>query len=97
MMSRPYYRSQAIALVAASVVVSLAAAQSTESRSREQSGSRPGEVITPPERRARPADSLKVGDPAPDFTLPDLSGKKQVTLSQFQGQKPVVLVFGSYT
>lgn len=43
----------------------------------------------------KPTDSqpkLKVGDPAPDFTLPSLSGEK-VTLSQFQGKKNVVLSF----
>ncbi len=41
-------------------------------------------------------DTLKEGDPAPDFTLPELSGK-QVTLSNSQGKKPVVLIFGSCT
>ena len=35
---------------------------------------------------------LKVGDKAPDFTLPDQSGNK-VSLSQFQGKKNVVLAF----
>jgi peroxiredoxin Q/BCP len=35
---------------------------------------------------------LKVGDKAPDFTLPDQSGKK-VSLSQFLGKKNVVLAF----
>jgi peroxiredoxin len=39
----------------------------------------------------------KVGDLAPDFTLTDSSGTETVTLSQFQGVKPVTLVFGSYT
>jgi len=33
-----------------------------------------------------------VGDPAPDFTLPSLSGEK-VTLSEFRGKKNVVLSF----
>jgi len=36
--------------------------------------------------------TLKVGDKAPDFTLPDQNGS-QVTLSSFQGKKHVVLVF----
>lgn len=36
--------------------------------------------------------TLKVGDLAPDFTLPDQNGA-QVTLSSFQGAKNVVLVF----
>lgn len=35
---------------------------------------------------------LKVGDKAPDFTLPDQSGNK-VSLSQFTGKKNVVLAF----
>jgi peroxiredoxin len=40
---------------------------------------------------------LTEGDPAPDFTLstPDRAGR--VTLSSHRGQRPVVLVFGSYT
>ena len=43
------------------------------------------------------AQAPKTGEPAPDFTLFDISGTKSVTLSDFRGQKPVVLVFGSYT
>jgi hypothetical protein len=40
---------------------------------------------------------LQVGDPAPDFTLPALQDGRTVTLSNEYRQKPVVLVFGSYT
>jgi hypothetical protein len=40
---------------------------------------------------------LKIGDRAPDFTLPDLDGQRRVTLSDEYRQRPVVLVFGSYT
>jgi peroxiredoxin len=36
--------------------------------------------------------ALKVGDKAPDFTLPSTTGDK-ISLSQFQGNKPVVLFF----
>jgi peroxiredoxin (alkyl hydroperoxide reductase subunit C) len=39
---------------------------------------------------------LKVGEPAPDFTLPasmPVDGKEKVTLSQFKGKKNVVLSF----
>ena len=43
----------------------------------------------------KPIDSVlkvKVGQPAPDFTLPSISGEK-VSLSQFRGKKNVVLSF----
>lgn len=40
----------------------------------------------------------KVGSAAPDFELPMLAEKKKaVKLSSFAGQKPVALIFGSYT
>jgi len=35
---------------------------------------------------------LKVGDPAPDFTLPD-NNRQPVKLSDFRGKKNVVLAF----
>jgi peroxiredoxin len=43
----------------------------------------------------KPVDSVlkvKVGDMAPDFTLPSITGRK-VTLSQYRGKKNVVLSF----
>jgi Ca2+-binding EF-hand superfamily protein len=64
---------------------------------RKGKGGRPGEIITPAAKGERHQDKLKLGDMAPDFTLPDMTGKKQVTLSSFRGKKPVVLVFASYT
>jgi peroxiredoxin len=39
----------------------------------------------------------RVGDPAPDFTLYDTDGKNPITLSDYQGKKPVALIFGSFT
>ena len=39
----------------------------------------------------------KVGDLAPDFELSDSNGENPVRLSEFRGQKPVALVFGSFT
>lgn len=40
---------------------------------------------------------LKVGDAAPDFSLKTSDGSSSVRLSSFQGDKPVVLIFGSHT
>jgi cytochrome oxidase Cu insertion factor (SCO1/SenC/PrrC family) len=37
-------------------------------------------------------DRIRVGQPAPDFTLENIDGK-QVSLSDFRGKKSVVLVF----
>ncbi len=39
-----------------------------------------------------PKTTLKVGDMAPDFTLPD-TDNKPVKLSDFRGKKTVVLAF----
>ncbi len=36
-------------------------------------------------------------DVAPDFELRDVNGENPVRLSDFRGQKPVALIFGSYT
>jgi peroxiredoxin len=44
------------------------------------------------QQTAPPKTHLKVGDEAPDFSLPDTSNK-QVKLSDFRGKKGVVLAF----
>lgn len=48
------------------------------------------------------AQSVKQGEPAPDFTLPWLPGSEgnqdpTLTLSSHLGKRPVALIFGSYT
>ena len=43
------------------------------------------------------AGHLKPGDVAPDFRLHLVHAQETVELASFRGQKPVVLVFGSYT
>ena len=44
------------------------------------------------QNRTIPHTNLKVGDMAPDFTLPDNQGH-QVKLSDFRGKKNVILAF----
>lgn len=46
----------------------------------------------PPQQPAAPQTHLKVGDPAPDFTLTDTNGEA-VKLSDFRGKRNVVLAF----
>jgi len=43
------------------------------------------------------AGTLKVGDPAPDFELTTVDHSRAVKLSAEYREKPVVLIFGSYT
>ena len=43
------------------------------------------------------AGTLQLNDQAPDFALPVLHGDRTVRLSEEYRQKPVVLIFGSYT
>ena len=50
-----------------------------------------------PAQKALNSKAPRAGDPAPDFTLYDIAGEESVTLSKFQGKKPVALVFGSFT
>ena len=44
-------------------------------------------------KEAPPAPALKVGDVAPDFTLPDQTFKNKVSLHDFKGKKNVALAF----
>jgi hypothetical protein len=43
------------------------------------------------------AGQLMVGDAAPDFELPILDRSRTFKLSQEWRERPVVLIFGSYT
>jgi thioredoxin-dependent peroxiredoxin len=49
-------------------------------------------AVASAQQPAPPQTRLKVGDPAPDFTLSDTEGN-QVKLSDFRGKKNVVLAF----
>ncbi len=48
-------------------------------------------------QREHDARAPRVGDTAPDFELSDTTGTHTVKLSSFRGDRPVALVFGSYT
>jgi hypothetical protein len=41
--------------------------------------------------------TVKIGDSAPDFTVKTLDARTPVRLASLWAEKPVVLVFGSYT
>ena len=43
------------------------------------------------------AHAPQPGDLAPDFELRDVNGENPVRLSDFRGNKPVALIFGSFT
>ncbi len=45
------------------------------------------------QQTAPPKTHLKVGDRAPDFTLPSIPKGAPVRLSDFRGKQPVVLAF----
>lgn len=79
----------------------VAAQQRPGAAGRGRFPTKPGEVITPPERGERWANRLEIGGPAPEFTLPLLTkndGKvKTVSLRDLHGKQPVVLIFGSMT
>ncbi len=48
-------------------------------------------------KMGRGEGKLQPGTPAPDFSLKMLRAEGRVTLSSFRGNKPVALVFASYT
>jgi hypothetical protein len=43
------------------------------------------------------AQAPKVGDIAPNFELNDTNGENPIRLSDFEDNKPVGLIFGSFT
>ena len=61
----------------------------------EDFASAPGRV--PGDPRPKRAPLALEGRRAPDFTLSSPDGGETVTLSSFAGDRPVALIFGSYT
>jgi thiol-disulfide isomerase/thioredoxin len=54
-------------------------------------------LIGGPAQVGRHPETVRKGDPAPDFTLRSPDGKSSLHLADLRGVKPVVLIFGSYT
>ena len=67
----------------------------------KQAMSHPKAAETVAELMSYDATAVKLGDPAPDFSLAYLPGSgregARVTLSEHFGRRPVALIFGSYT
>ena len=40
--------------------------------------------------------NLKLGEPAPDFTVPSLDGKRMIRLSDFRGRRVLVFTWASW-
>jgi cytochrome oxidase Cu insertion factor (SCO1/SenC/PrrC family) len=58
----------------------------------QQPASSPAPVVTKQAPPAAPKTTLKVGDVAPDFTLPDTKGQP-VHLADYRGKTNVILAF----
>ena len=56
-----------------------------------------GDVMSSPFYGKLMTPELALGDPAFPFELPLLDGSGSVGLADFAGQRPVALIFGSYT
>jgi len=79
----------------AALVLALAACASGQEAPKTPAQTASPQPAASPQRPApppAPKTHLKVGDPAPDFTLPDTKGQP-VKLSDFRGKKNVVLAF----
>ena len=81
-------------LMAPALLCALAACASAQQPAAQQPPAQPAAqpAATPRPQPQMPKTHLKVGDTAPDFTLPDTKGQP-VKLSDFRGKKNVVLAF----
>lgn len=82
------------AMLAASLVVAIGLGAAVPATAAPKPDDRPS-VKKKDKRKRRPA--LRTGEVAPVFKLDLLDSDKKVDLKQFQGKRPVILFFGSYT
>lgn len=66
--------------------------RSAQSQSKSENASSTNNIAAGTQLPSAPQTQLKVGDVAPDFTLPDTDGHP-VRLSDFRGKKNVTLAF----
>jgi hypothetical protein len=57
----------------------------------------PAQSKEPKPDPAKAREGPPIGEPAPAFSLPTREGGPEVALASFKGEKPVALIFGSYT
>ncbi len=73
-----------------------ASAQETDKS--ESAKKRRADAIKSKAIRARDAnEGLKVGEKAPTFVLKSLDGKQETDLAKVIQEKPMILIFGSYS
>lgn len=82
-------KSKSVAFLMALAAGSMFVANPTYAHAKQGAQPAPAQAEKKPEVAA---PKIKVGDMAPDFTLPDQSGKK-VSLHDFRGKKNVALAF----
>lgn len=46
--------------------------------------------------RVFPGQKLKLGKPAPDFTVPSLDGQRVIRLSDFRGRRVLIFTWASW-